>query len=124
MVKRILKRIFVFSSVACLVLACVPSVSFAIDPVSGAAALAGAMDAYGMAYGVGTVYDVSSSSGVSSSFEGLWDEFSSYQSNAGSLFDYDSFLDDYNEKRSLYGFEHSSGKFAAWYIDADRKSVV
>jgi len=105
------------------VLACLPSFSFAIDPVSGAAALAGAIDAYGMAYGVGTVYDVSSSSGVSSTFEGLWDEFSSYQSNAGSQFDYDSYIDNYNQNRSLYGFDHSSGKFAAWSIDAESAEI-
>lgn len=123
MVNRILKRILVFSSVACLVLASLPSLSFAIDPVTGAAALAGALDAYGMAYGVGTVYDVSSSSGVSSSFEGLWDEFSDYQSNSGSQFDYDSYIANYNQNRSLHGFEHSSGKFAAWYIDTESVEI-
>ena len=49
-----------------ILVACLPLEAFAIDPVS-AIGLAGAIDAYGMTYGIGTVYDVANSDAIETS---------------------------------------------------------
>ena len=114
-----------------ILVACLPLEAFAIDPVS-AIGLAGAIDAYGMTYGIGTVYDVANSDGIDTSFAGLWDEFSEYQQNNnaenptinGVSTSYDDYISEWQENyNSLHAFSHSSGKFAAWYIDAESAAV-
>ena len=122
MLKRIIKTVSVSVTIVCLVVCLVPVQAFAVDPVSYTA-LAGALDAYGMAYGIGTVVDVANSSGVDASFSGLWDEFSQYQSNNGSNYDYSQFVSDFNENPSIDAFTHSSGKFAAWHIDSESAEI-
>lgn len=95
----------------------------AIDPVSTGMALASAIDAYGMAYGIGSVYDVADANGVVTSFDGLWDEFSLYQSNNGDSYNYQDYYDNFDDSPSIQAFSHSSGKFAGFYLDAESAEV-
>lgn len=103
--------------------------AFAFADAALAGSAVGAMlDAYGMYHGVGTIYSVSSSSGVGDSFTALWDEFNEFQThNNESTYD---ILDVYHHMQGVVGsqpvvdsFTHSSGKFSGFYIDQESAAI-
>lgn len=91
-------------------------------------AVAALLDAYGMYYGVGSVYDVTSPSGVGSSFEKTWNDFNSFrQNNSQSTYDiidvYHYMQGEVDDQSVVFDFTHSSGKFAGFYIDQESAQI-
>lgn len=106
-----------------------PVSAFAIDPISSSATFAALADAYGMSYGVGSVYSVTSSSGVADTFDVLWDDFNSYRSDHNqSTYNLDTWLDrvkhESDPKPFVSSFTHSSGKFSGFYVDAESARML
>lgn len=124
-----LKRIFCVVLAILIPIALFPVSAFAVDPVSSSATFAALADAYGMSYGVGSVYSVTSSSGVADTFDVLWDDFNSYRSNNNqSTYNLDTWLDrvkhESDPKPFVSSFTHSSGKFSGFYVDAESARML
>lgn len=116
--------------IATLALAIVPVQSHAVSEAVMIGMMSSMADAYGMSYGIGTTYDVTSTNGVTESFQGLWDDFSAYQTSQGkpskTLSETWVTMQARNEnmaQRYEGTYEHQSGNFVAYDYDEESASV-